>query len=63
VLDKDPLKDIKNTNSVKYTMINGRLYDSSTMNEIGNYDRPRRKFYWELQDYHGIDWNESWSGK
>ena len=63
VLDKDPLKDIKNTNSVKYTMINGRLYDSSTMNEIGNYDRPRREFYWELQDYNGIDWNESWSGK
>jgi Tol biopolymer transport system component len=63
VLDKNPLEDIGNTNSVKYTMINGRLYDSMTMNEVGNYDRPRTKFYWETQDRHGIDWNESWTGQ
>ena len=62
VLDKNPLEDIRNTNSVRYTMVNGRLYDSLAMNEIGNYDRPRSRFYWELEDYHGIDWNEAWSG-
>jgi hypothetical protein len=62
VLDRNPLEDIHNTNSARYTMLNGRLYDSSTMNEIGNYNRPRSKFYWELNDYHGIDWNEAWSG-
>jgi Tol biopolymer transport system component len=61
VLDKDPLDDIRNTNSVRYTMVNGRVYDSLSMNEIGNYDRPRSRFYWELTDYHGIDWNEAWS--
>ncbi len=48
VLDRDPLADIRNTNSVRYTMVNGRLYDSESMNEIGNYNRPRSKFYWEL---------------
>lgn len=63
VLEKNPLDDIENSNSVSYTMINGRLYDSLSMNEIGNYDRPRSKFYWELPDYHGIDWNEAWSGQ
>jgi hypothetical protein len=47
---------------VRYTMLNGRLYDAATMNEIGHYDRPRSKFYWELNDYRGIDWNEAWSG-
>jgi hypothetical protein len=57
------LEDIANTNSVKYTMLNGRLYDSMSMDEIGNYNRPRTKFYWELQDRHGIDWNESWTGQ
>ncbi|HEX7115675.1 MAG TPA: LpqB family beta-propeller domain-containing protein [Steroidobacter sp.] len=62
VLDKDPLVDIRNTNSVRYTMINGRLYDAETMNEIGNYDRPRTKFFWELTDRHGIDWNPAWAG-
>ncbi|WP_417451313.1 amidohydrolase family protein [Kordiimonas sp.] len=63
VLDMDPLEDIQNTNSVRFTMIGGRLYDSASMNEIGNYDRPRTKFYWELPDYHGIDWNEAWAGQ
>ncbi|MBL8265290.1 amidohydrolase family protein, partial [Steroidobacter sp.] len=63
VLDANPLEDIRNTNTVRYTMLNGRLYDSLSMNEIGNYNRPRTKFYWELQDYRGIDWNESWSGQ
>jgi hypothetical protein len=62
VLDADPLADIRNSNSVRWTMVNGRLYDSATMNEIGNYDRPRTKFFWELPDYRGIDWNEAWAG-
>jgi imidazolonepropionase-like amidohydrolase len=61
VLDANPLEDIHNTNTVRYTMVNGRLYDAFSMNEIGNYNRPRGKFYWELNDYHGIDWNEAWS--
>lgn len=47
VLDRDPLENIRNTESIRYTMVNGRLFDASTMNEIGNYDRPRSKFYWE----------------
>lgn len=47
ILDKDPLVDIQNTNSVRYTMINGRLYDTETMNEIGQKEKKRSKFYWE----------------
>ena len=47
VLDKDPLLNIYNTESVHYTMINGRLYDTENMNEIGNYNKARPKFYWE----------------
>jgi imidazolonepropionase-like amidohydrolase/Tol biopolymer transport system component len=48
VMDKNPLDDIKNTETIKYTMINGRLYDSETMNEIGNYETTRGKFFWEM---------------
>jgi imidazolonepropionase-like amidohydrolase len=47
VLDKNPLQDIRNSEFVKYTMVNGRLYDAATLNEIGNYDRKRTKFYFE----------------
>ncbi len=47
VLDKNPLENIRNSEFVKYTMVNGRLYDAATLNEIGNYDRKRTKFYFE----------------
>ncbi|MES2776455.1 MAG: amidohydrolase family protein [Bacteroidota bacterium] len=47
VMDKNPLENIYNTESIRYTMINGRLYDTEQMNEIGNYNKPRSKFYWE----------------
>jgi Tol biopolymer transport system component len=63
VLEANPLEDIRNTKTARYTMLNGRLYESSSMNEVGNHDRPRTRFYWELPDYRGIDWNESWTGQ
>lgn len=53
VLDKNPLEDIRHTEHVRYTMVNGRLYDAATMNEIGNYDRPRTRFYFEMPGYNG----------
>ncbi|MCH5597889.1 amidohydrolase family protein [Niabella ginsengisoli] len=48
VLDKNPLDDIYNTEFIKYTMVNGRLYDAEEMNEIGNHPKTRTQFPWEL---------------
>ena len=47
VLDKNPLENIRNSDSVHYVMINGRLYDADTMDQIGNHPKKRGKFYWE----------------
>jgi len=47
VLDANPLDEIRNSEQVRYTMINGRIYDAHSMNEIGNHPRERRAFYWE----------------
>ncbi len=59
VLDKNPLEDLANTQTVKYTMVNGRLYDVSTMNEIGNKEEARSKFYWENDNYNqSFGWHE-----
>ena len=49
VLDANPLEDIQHSESVRYTMVNGRLYDSEEMNEIGNYDHKRDSFYFERE--------------
>jgi len=58
VLDKNPLDDITNTNSVKFTMVNGRLFDSSTMNEIGNNPQDRFPFWWERDGFGDqFDWH------
>ena len=43
VLDRNPLEDIRNTESVVYTMVGGRLYDAATMNEVGG--RARAPFW------------------
>ncbi len=39
VLDKSPLEDIRNTNTIRWVMKNGRLYDGSTLAELW----PRRR--------------------
>ncbi|KFE68481.1 tolB protein precursor protein [Hyalangium minutum] len=49
VLDKNPLEDLRNSASVRYTMVNGRLFDAATMNEVGNSPRPRAKFFFERE--------------
>lgn len=59
ILDKNPLEDIYNTESVRYTMINGRLFDCETMNEIGNYDNKRGTFYWEGKYGESFPWHEN----
>lgn len=48
VINGNPLENIRHSENVVYTMINGRLYDTSTMDEIGNRPAKRSKFYWEL---------------
>lgn len=47
VLARNPLEDIRNSDSVRFVMINGRFFDAETMNEIGNTQKTRPKFYWE----------------
>ena len=49
VLEANPLDDIYNSEQVKYTMLNGRLFDAATMNEIGNYNNKRSEFYFEQE--------------
>ena len=47
VLDGNPLADIRQSNTVRMVMANGRLYDAATMNQIAPVAQERRKLYWE----------------
>ena len=59
IMDKNPLDNIRNTESIRYTMVNGRLYDAEQMNETGNYNKPRTKFFWELnRNVNNFSWHD-----
>ena len=49
VLDENPLENIRNTTSVAYTVLNGRVYDSG-MNEVAPRQRPRAPFWFAGAD-------------
>jgi imidazolonepropionase-like amidohydrolase/Tol biopolymer transport system component len=49
VLDRDPLENIRDSESVSRVMLNGRLYDAATMDELAPRKRPRGTFWWERQ--------------
>ncbi|CCQ11671.1 FIG01058271: hypothetical protein [Pseudoalteromonas luteoviolacea B = ATCC 29581] len=48
VIDGDIMTNIRDSDKVLYTMINGRLYDAETMNEVDGY--PRDKLYFESEE-------------
>ncbi len=50
VLDRNPLQDIRNTNSIRYVMLNGRLYEGDTLNEIAPRRRPLPRLEWHDQE-------------
>lgn len=50
ILDKNPLDDIHNTNTIKYVMKDGEMFEGDTMNEVWPEAKPLGKMYWWDQD-------------
>lgn len=47
ILDADPLEDIRHTNSVRFVMLGGSLYDAADMSQIWPVERPAPPRFWE----------------
>ncbi|MBB1323504.1 amidohydrolase family protein [Shewanella sp. SR43-8] len=47
VIDGDPLADIRMTDKVTYTMVNGKLFNSETMNQLNGDKHKRKPFFFE----------------
>jgi hypothetical protein len=47
VLDANPLENIRNTNTVRYVMKNGRLYEAETLREVWPRQRDLPKLWWQ----------------
>ncbi|HEY1024006.1 MAG TPA: amidohydrolase family protein [Sphingobacteriaceae bacterium] len=47
IMDKNPLENIRNTNTIKYVMRNGRLYDGDTLNQLAPVAQKAPDFDWQ----------------
>jgi cytosine/adenosine deaminase-related metal-dependent hydrolase len=50
ILDANPLENIANTNTVRYVMKNGRLYDGNTLAEVWPRQRGPGRPWWVAGD-------------
>lgn len=47
ILEKNPLENIRNSEFVSHVMINGRLFDTRTMNEMVSGNKKRGHLFWK----------------
>jgi imidazolonepropionase-like amidohydrolase len=50
ILDKNPLEDIKNTNTVRWVMKNGELFEAETLNQVWPEQKPLPPLWWWSAD-------------
>jgi len=46
ILNENPLDNIRSTNSIRYVMKNGRLYEADTLDEVYPRERKANKNWW-----------------
>jgi imidazolonepropionase-like amidohydrolase len=46
ILDESPLSDIRNTNTIRYVMKNGELFDANTLDRIWPVETTLQPLWW-----------------
>ena len=54
ILDGNPLENIRNTNTVQQVMINGRLYQADSLDQIAPDQVKMGKMWWHKQEPEGL---------
>jgi len=54
ILDKNPLDNIRNTNTIIQVMKNGRLYDGNTLDELYPREKKAEGFWWQEEKPQGL---------
>ncbi len=54
ILDANPLEDIRNTNAIHQVMLNGRLHDGNTLDEVWPRAMPLPEMWWWNTDPTGV---------
>lgn len=54
VLEKDPLEDLRNTNSLTHVIKNGRVYLADTLDEVWPVEQKAETFHWQTKKPVGV---------
>ncbi len=54
ILDKNPLDDLRNTNTLNHVIKNGRVYDANTLDEIWPEEKKKEPFAWQTKKPEGV---------
>ena len=54
ILDQNPLDNIRNTNTIKYVIKNGKVYDANTLDEIAPVKKAAETFHWQTVRPEGV---------
>ena len=50
ILSRNPLTDIRNTNTIEMVMKNGRLYEGSSLNEVYPQQKETGELFWKTEE-------------
>jgi imidazolonepropionase-like amidohydrolase len=48
ILNANPLDDLRNTNTINQVMMNGRLFDANTLNQVAPEAKPAGMLWWQV---------------
>ena len=54
VLSKNPLENIRNTNTLTHVIKNGRVYNADNLNEVWPEEKKAEPFYWQTKKPEGL---------
>ena len=60
IISGNVLKDIRESDKIAYVMINGRLYESPSMNEVVSREKARKPFYFDGKDGKSMPVDTPW---
>ncbi|MAU16160.1 MAG: amidohydrolase [Muricauda sp.] len=54
IMDKNPLEDIRNTNTLTHVIKNGKVYDANTLDEVAPVKKVAEPFHWQTKKPEGL---------
>ncbi|THD66728.1 amidohydrolase [Robertkochia marina] len=54
IMEKNPLEDLRNTNTLTHVIKNGRVYDANTLNEVAPEEKEAASFLWQTKRPEGV---------